>query len=340
MKKPLPVLDKSPSHINLSVDNQKFILNISPKQTKTVKFINDRFRKSIPTTIQDLKPFVKSSKNNNKAAHKLASRLCGTNLIESVHGIYVPKGHGAYLNNLDIKLSKIKTKRKKNKVIKAKKHIIELIRPFITQNKWCLPSTHLTAQFHIPNIFQQLNNLHIFELENNRHLVIPFEDNNLFPNLKITFYIYPTDKVIVQIGNKQNLIQANASIICSALSICYDYLISTIQFWRLGLEIPSYSNWTITIPYIYSNTLNDYTKLNGKIQDDDLGLVLTDEQTHLLLKSKPPQSKFKPKQLHDFLIKYNPLTKFITNSFFENQAQNVTHCKNFEKSPSKKIMES
>ena len=319
-------------YINVS-DQTK--TQISEKYCKIIEYITNRLNDGILTKGSDLEQFVKSKNDKKAASRKLASRLCATGLIESINGIYVPKGHGAYLNSLDIKLSKIKTKREKNKVFKSKQRIIELIRQFITQNRWCLPSTHLIAQFYIPNIFQQLNNLHIFELENNRRLVIPFEDNNQFPNLKITFYIHPTDKVIVQIGNKQNLIQANASIICSALWICYDYLISTIQFWRLGLEIPSYSNWTITIPYIYSKTLYNYIKLNGKIQDDDLGLELTDEKTHLLLRSKPPRTKLKPKQLHDFLVKYNPLTKFVTLKMFENHEGIVTHCKNYKKSPKK-----
>ena len=333
MKKTISLNDNEFSHINFAIPTEKNIHVLSKNQSELVNFINKRYSQGILTTITDLSQFVNSNKNNNKAAHKLASRLCATGLIESINGVYVPKGSGEYLDKENIKLlSKIKTKREKNKVIKSKQHIINLIRQFIIQNKWCLSSTHLTAQFQINNIFHQLTNLHIFKLDNNR-LVIPFEDNKLFPNLKITFHIHPTDKVIVKIGNKQNLIQANESIILSALWICHDYLIQTNQFWNLGLEIPCYSNWTISIPYIYSNTLYNYTKLNGKIQDDDLGLELTDKGTHLLLRSKPPRTQLRPKQLHDFLVKYNPLTKFVTSTMFGKDEANVTKCKNFEKSP-------
>ena len=335
MKKNTSINETKLSYINFAILPEKNIL--SKNQSEIVNFINKRYSQGILTTITDLSQFVNSNKNNNKAAHKLASRICLTGAIESINGIYVPKGSGEYLDKVNIKfLSKIKTKREKNKIFKSKQHIIELIRPFITQNRWCLPSTHLTAQFQINKIFHQLTNLKIFKLDNNR-LVIPSEYNNLFPDLKITFNVYPNDRVIVQIGNKQNLIQANGSIVCSALWICHNYLIKAIQFCNLGLEIPSYSNWTISIPYIYSKTLYEYTKLNGKLQDDDLGLKLTDEKTHLLLTSKPPRTKLKPKQLHYFLIKFNPLTKFVTSTMFGNDEGNVTKCKNFEKSP--KIME-
>ena len=71
-------------------------------------------------------PFVKSSKNNTTTAQKLASRVCATGLIESFEGDYIPKGHKEYLKDTNIKfLSKIKTKREKNSIFKAKKQVIE-----------------------------------------------------------------------------------------------------------------------------------------------------------------------------------------------------------------------
>ena len=111
----------------------------------------------------------------------------------------------------------------------------------------------------------------------------------------------------MKIEAKKNSIQANGSIILSALWICGNYLIQTNQFWNLGLEIPSIRDWSIYIPYIYCITLNDnHTKLNDKIQDNDLNFELTDKGNHLLLTSRPPRTKLKPNLLQNFLTKYNP----------------------------------
>ena len=270
MIKVILVNDTKLSHINFTAPTEKNTPVLSNKQSKIVNFINKRISKGILTTTADLEQFVNSKKDKKTAARKLASRLCATGLIESHEGTLIPKGHKEYLKNLNIKfLKKIKSKREKNKIFKSKQQFIEQIKPFITENKWSFPSTQLTAQFKINHIFQQFTQLNLYKIDNNC-LVIPliFKDKSLFPN-QITLYIYSHDKVIIKIGDKSNLIQANAAIICSALSISHNYLISTSQFWDLGLDIPCYSNWIISIPYIYSNTLYDYTKLNGKIRDND-----------------------------------------------------------------------
>ena len=97
----------------------------------------------------------------------------------------------------------------------------------------------------------------------------------------------------------------------------------------------------IYIPYIYCITLNDnHTKLNDKIQDNDLNFELTDKGNHLLLTSRPPRTKVKPNLLQNFLTKYNPLN-FVNHTLFRNDEANVTHCKKIVKTPilkSKKIL--
>ena len=149
-------------------------------------------------------PFVKSSKNNTTTAQKLASRVCATCLIESFEGDYIPKGHKEYLKDTNIKfLSKIKTKREKNSIFKAKKQVIER-RPIIQDNKYCIPSTHLQIELNIKNIYKKLAELNIFQSDNNCYF-IPLKDNNLFPNLIITFHIHPTDKIIMKIEAKKIL---------------------------------------------------------------------------------------------------------------------------------------
>jgi hypothetical protein len=316
-------LNVTQQYINLSIKREHLQ---SKKYSKIIEFITNRFNEEILTERVDLEQFVKSKKDRKVAARKLASRLCKTGEIESHEGVYIPKGHKKYLNNLNTKfLRKIKSKWEKTKVFKSKQRFIEQIQLFISQNRWCFPSTHLTAQVSVPTIYKKFTELNIFERDNGSY-VIPCIVNHLFPDLPITFYINSNDTVIIKIGDRSNPIQANASIICSALLISHNYLISTNQFWKLGLDILTIHNWTISIPYIYSNTLNGYTKLNGKIRDDDLGLELKDEKTHLLLRSKLPRSRLKPIQLPDFLTKYDPMTKFVTPTIFGNQAQNVTFC--------------
>ncbi len=333
MKKTTPTLDNSQSNINFAIqENSK----LSKKHSRIVNFINKRFSQGILTTLPDLQQFTKSKKDNTVATRKLASRLCNTGAIESINGIYIPTGQAAYFKNVNIKyLSKIKTKRDKNTIFKAKKQVIQQLRLIIQDNKWCIPSTHLSVQFTIKSIYQKLTQLNIFQSDNNCCYIIPLKDKNL-PYLKITFYIYPDDNLIIKIGNKQSSIHANESIIFTVLWICYKYLIHTIQFWKLGLEIPRIQdNWKISIPYIYSISLNkNYTNPN-KIQDTDLDIELSDKGNHLLIKSKPPRTKLKPHQLYSFLTKYNPLTNFVNPTFWENTRipeQMVTHCIFSEKS--------
>ena len=332
MKKDYSVFYNTQSNINLSTQKESNEHILSKKHSKIVNFINKRFSQGILTNLSDLQQFSKSKKDNTVATRKLASRLCNTGAIESINGIYIPTGQAAYFKNVNIKyLSKIKTKRDKNTIFKAKKQVIQQLRQIIQDNKWCFPSTYLTIQLNIKNIYQKLGELNILQPDNNCCYVIPLKDKNL-PYLKISFYIHPNDNLTIKVGNKRSPIHANESIISSALWICYKYLKQTIQFWNLNLEVPSISDdWGLSIPYIYSISLNNnYTKLPNKIQDTDLGIELTDKGNHLLLKSKSPRIKLKPKHLHDFLNKFNPLN-FVNKTFFENYEADVTHCKNIGK---------
>src|SRR5215212_2749432 len=117
MKKPILALNDASLNINLSIRKEFNEPQLTRKKSNIVKFINKRFSKGILTTLSDLEQFVKSKKDKRVATRKLTSRVCLTGLIESINGIYLPKGQGKYVNKVNTKfLSKIKSKREKNTI--------------------------------------------------------------------------------------------------------------------------------------------------------------------------------------------------------------------------------
>jgi hypothetical protein len=287
-------------------------VHLSKNQAKAIKWMTKRFvEDGLLTNLEDLQQFVRSRtpQGSKATTRKFAQRLVDLGKIKRVKdGIFVPAGYTSLIKDTDIKtLSKIKSKRERTSIIKTRKEFLNQIQPIIAdkQNKWSLPLTHVTVKFKINKLYEKVNELKLLE-KRGKYYLLPFQCQD-FPYLKAAFHIY-RNKVILKLGNPDYPIHASENVILTVISICHKYLISTNEFWRFNLEIPSSHEWIINIPSIYTITINqNYSKFGKSIKDDTLGYELTDKGNCLLLKRKLSLTQLKPAQLIGLFNKYYPL---------------------------------
>lgn len=299
------------------VSLQPFEINLSKTQRKAIKWMTKRLvNEGLLTTLEDLTQFVRSKKShqdgkNNAAVRKFVSRLVAVGAAEALgNGVYIPKGYREFLKDTNIKLlAKIKSKRQKNTIIRARSQILNLIKPYLIsrENKWTYLLTQINVRFKVNGLYEKLIELNNVNSTNQHNLIINVGEDKRVPNLKAAFNVYP-NYVRLKIGTPECPLRASESIIFSALSITRNYLVNINRYWHLNLDIPSGHDWLLSIPYLYCQTVNeDYTAFGGTIKNDRLGLSLVDYKKHLCFKINLPSTQLKPSQLVGVLNQYDPL---------------------------------
>jgi len=291
------------------IESNEYIKVSIPHQVKNAyKFVVTSYEKEgLATHLVDLAKFIKKGKNNNTNQRKLASRLYKLGLVEYIgKGVIIPTNS----NNKDVNLpllSKIKTKQEKKSVIKNQQKILNVIKPYLLdkQNQWSNFLTIFEAKFREKWLYKKfVNESKLSPL----YFIIPILDQRM-PTLEAKFHVYPT-YVKLKFGTFNLPIQASKSIIFSALSIAQNYLVEIQKFWKnFNLNIPTFENWEISIPYIFIKTLNeDYTSFGGTIKDKGLGISLLDYHNKFLyFKISLPSHKLKPSQIENLISNYTPL---------------------------------
>ena len=336
-------------NINFTVKENPNNIQISTTQHKALKFIKKRFIDGFLTTNEDLEQFVKSRnpKARKAATRRFTKRLVDSGAVERLdNGVFIPKGYHSLLKEIDTKtLSKIKSKRQRNSIVKAQNQFLSIVKPIVAdnQNKWSFPLTQITVKFNINGLYKKTKELNIFE-KRDKYYIIPFrfeeKCNNTIFGFNTTFQIYK-NKVILKLGDQDYPIHANVNNILTAISICQKYLKWTNRFWGFNLTIPHAREWTINIPSIYTMTINpDYSKFGESIKNKTLGYELADNGNCLLLKQKLYLSNLKPSQLIGLFNKFYPLNILNLSllKILQNPLTKVTLSNRHEKNNSSELI--